>query len=325
MKNLKVTRLIVLMAVLMGIGVTSTVSDASSGNSEYSYALRMSEPSYKIDTTYKLGAYEGSSQKAVNNFIVLHEVGVYNSPAINNAIFMKREWANNGAYTSFIVGDGGKVYQVGEDGYVQWGAGTYMNNNSPVQIELARTNNKKTFEKDYNVYVTLARDMSKKYNIPLTLDSAYPNRGIKTHLWVTQNIWGDHQDPYAYLARWGITKAKLANDIKVGIKTGNEVVLPNKPNKPAKPKPPVAAPNGKWIKEKGTFKLSETIKLRNKPDTSKNVIMQLDKNQEVKYDQFVVANQFVWIRQPREDGTFAYMATGDVDKGVRSSYWGTFK
>ncbi|CAM3291131.1 N-acetylmuramoyl-L-alanine amidase [Vagococcus fessus] len=325
MKNFKVTRLIVLMAVLMGISVTSTVSDASSGNSAHSYAIRTSEPSYKIDTTYKLGAYEGSSQKAVNNFIVLHEVGVDNSPAINNAIFMKREWSNNGAYTSFIVGDGGKVYQVGEDGYVQWGAGTYMNNNSPVQIELARTNNKKTFEKDYKVYVTLARDMSKKYNIPLTLDSAYPNRGIKTHLWVTQNIWGDHQDPYAYLARWGITKAKLSNDIKVGIKTGNEVVPPNKPNKPEKPKPPVAAPNGKWIKEKGTFKLSETINLRNKPDTSKNVIMQLDKNQEVKYDQFIVANQFVWIRQPREDGTFAYMATGNVDKGVRSSYWGTFK
>lgn len=172
---------------------------------------------YQIDRTYQLGSYEGSSQATTNKYITLHEIGMDNSPAVNNAIYMKREWSNNGAYTAFIVGDGGKVYQVGQDGYVQWGAGSYMNANSPVQIELARTWDRATFNKDYKAYIDLTRDMASKYNIPLTLDTAYANNGVKTHLWVTNNIWGDHTDPYGYLARWGVTKEKLARDIKYGV------------------------------------------------------------------------------------------------------------
>lgn len=176
---------------------------------------------YTIDTTYQLTLNEGDSRRAANKFIVLHEVGTESS-ALNNAIYMKRAWSTNQAYTQFIVGDGGKVYKVGEDGYVSWGAGSYMNANSPVQIELARTFDKGTFNKDYAAYINLTRDYAIKYGIPLTLDDGnmYTN-GIKTHLWVTQNVWGDHTDPYGYLARFGITKAQLAADLRNGIQENN--------------------------------------------------------------------------------------------------------
>ena len=186
---------------------------------------------YSIDKTYSLESYQGSPYKANNNYIIIHEIGVDNSPAINNAIYMKRNWMN--ANTAYIVGDGGKVYQVGKPGYIQYGAGSYANANSPVQIELARTWDKATFEKDYKAYVDLIRDSAKIYGIPLTLDTAYNNRGVKSHLWVTQNIWGDHVDPYGYLARWGVTKEKLAKDIANGVGGNTETVKP--PVKPEKP------------------------------------------------------------------------------------------
>src|SRR5690625_2214954 len=71
---------------------------------------------YSIDKTYSLESYQGSPYKANNNYIIIHEVGVDNSPAINNAIYMQRNWMN--ANTAYIVGDGGKVYQVGKPGYI---------------------------------------------------------------------------------------------------------------------------------------------------------------------------------------------------------------
>lgn len=190
-------------------------------------AMPVSVSAYTIDTTYQLSSNEGDSRRAVNKFIVLHEVGTESS-ALNNAIYMKRAWSTNGAYTQFIVGDGGKVYKVGQDGYVAWGAGSYANANAPVQIELARTFSAEQFKQDYAAYVNLARDYALKYGIPLTLDAGnmYTN-GIKSHLWVTNNIWGDHTDPYGYLARFGITKAQLAADLQNGISGGGSVTQPN--------------------------------------------------------------------------------------------------
>ncbi|MHC5552260.1 peptidoglycan recognition protein family protein [Carnobacterium maltaromaticum] len=195
-KNIFAVLMIVIMLIPVGMGTAKA---------------------YTIDTTYQLTLNEGDSRRAVNKFIILHEVGTESS-AVNNAIYMKRAWSTNGAYTQFIVGDGGKVYKVGEDGYVSWGAGSYVNANAPVQIELARTFSAEQFKQDYAAYVNLARDYAIKYGIPLTLDDGnmYTN-GIKSHLWVTQNVWGDHTDPYGYLARFGVSKEKLAADLRTGI------------------------------------------------------------------------------------------------------------
>ena len=168
---------------------------------------------YKINYQYELTIKQGTNQRAKNNFIILHDIGGRNSGK-GAAQLMKKTVNQKEAYTNFIVGDGGKVYQIKTPGTVAWGAGVYANENSPVQIELARTDNPFKFMKDYFTYVELTRDMAGKYNIPLSLDQGNKNtRGIKSHIWVTQHIWGTHKDPYEYLIRFGVTKNELANDL----------------------------------------------------------------------------------------------------------------
>ena len=178
---------------------------------------------FNIDNTFELGTYEGSSTRTANKFIVLHETT--NIGAKANASYFKNNWATTQTYVQYVIGDGGKIYQVGADGYEAWGAGSYANANSPVQIELARTTDKATFKKDYETFVNFARSKAQEFSIPTTLD-AYGN-GIKTHYWVSQNIWGSHTDPVqSYLEPfWGITQEQLAKDIANGI---SDVVKPKK-------------------------------------------------------------------------------------------------
>ena len=55
------------------------------------------------------------------------------------------------------------------------------------------------------------------YDRPLTLDDGGAGTpGVKSHLWVSKNIGGNHTDPYAYLATIGISKEQFANDLKNG-------------------------------------------------------------------------------------------------------------
>lgn len=178
---------------------------------------------FNVDNTYELGPNEGSSTPTSSKYIVLHETT--NIGAKANASYFKNNWSTSQTYVQYVIGDGGKIYQVGADGYEAWGAGSYANANSPVQIELARTTNKTTFKKDYEVFVNFARAKAQEFGIPTTLD-AYGN-GIKTHKWISDNIWGSHTDPVqSYLEPfWGITQEQLAKDIANGIR---DVVEPNK-------------------------------------------------------------------------------------------------
>ena len=172
---------------------------------------------YSIDYRYALPAGKGDDETAANNYLILHEVGT-ESGAATNARYFHDTVDTNEAYVTFVVGDGGKVYQVGRPGQVSWGAGRVANHNAPVQIELGRTYNSGQFWQDYVTYVRVARDMAGKYGIPLTLDAGGAGtRGIKSHYWVTKNIWGDHVDPYGYLSRFGVTQAKLAHDLLYGV------------------------------------------------------------------------------------------------------------
>lgn len=188
-----------------------------------------------INNDYTLSASEGSSLRTSNNVIIAHATGTY-APAINNAIFEKRTWYSNGAYVQYIVGDGGKIYRVGAEGYQAWGAGSWANANAPVQIELAQTYDNAEFHKDYVAYVNLLHSSAIKYGIPTDVDSS-AWRGVKSHLWITNHVWGDHTDPYGYLATHGITKAQFAHDVQYGFSSsGNDVNHTPKPTpKPVKP------------------------------------------------------------------------------------------
>lgn len=168
----------------------------------------------QINHTYDLADWQGSSQTAINDYIIMHDVGA-ESGAAANANYLRNNWQS--AYTQFVVGDGGQVFEVGEPGYVSWGA-LNANPYSPVQIELGRTYNRDQFIKDYTAYINVARYYAKQYGIPLTLDAGGAGTpGVKTHNWVTENIGGSHVDPYGYLASWGIGYNQFASDIANGV------------------------------------------------------------------------------------------------------------
>lgn len=196
---------------------------------------------YVVNNEFNLPAGAGSSQVAQPNLIILHETANERATGRNEATYMRNNWFN--AYTTHIVGDGGIVYNVGQDGYVSYGAGN-ANPYAPVQIELQHTHDAGLFAKNYRAYVALTRDMAKKYNIPVTLDAGGSvwDKGVKSHLWVSQNVWGDHTDPYGYLAEMGVSKAKLAQDLANGIGGSNNVTPTPKPKpQPQKPSNPLEA------------------------------------------------------------------------------------
>jgi len=193
-----------------------------------------------VNNDYALSSNQGSSLRTSNNVIIAHATAVY-APAKNVATYEKRTWYSNGAYVQYIVGDGGKIYRVGTEGYQAWGAGSSANANAPVQVELAQTYNQSEFRKDYVTYVNLLRSSAIKYGIPTKVDSS-AWRGVKSHLWITNNVWGDHTDPYGYLASHGITKTQFTHDVNYGFSSsGNSVISAPMPT----PKPKSSKPANK--------------------------------------------------------------------------------
>lgn len=155
---------------------------------------------------------------STNQAVIIHDSGNPNNVGANSlaneVAFMKRNWRN--AYVTHWVGSGGRIIQLAPVGRQCWGCGPVANPRAYAQIELARTNNKATFDKDYRAYVWLIRKLLKDAGLPYQLDTG--GRGAISHAWVSKN-WGgtNHVDPYGYLTSQGVSKSKLANDIKNGV------------------------------------------------------------------------------------------------------------
>lgn len=98
---------------------------------------------------------------------------------------------------------------------------------------------------------------------------------------------------------------------------------------PQQPKPvsnPVSN-SAQWRTEHGTFTLDagQAIRLRTLPKMNANTIAVLYAGQSVKYDAWCITDNHVWIRQPRGNGNFGYLPTGEARNGKRVNYWGNFK
>lgn len=97
---------------------------------------------------------------------------------------------------------------------------------------------------------------------------------------------------------------------------------------------PIEVPNTErpdkvgWYMEEGTFRSylnnDEPIAILDKAVDGK-VIGWLPQGKKAKYDQFTHKGGYVWIRQPRADGSFGFLATGKSDGKKRLDYWGDFK
>ncbi|MED4886595.1 N-acetylmuramoyl-L-alanine amidase [Lysinibacillus fusiformis] len=156
-------------------------------------------------------------------YVIAHESGNPNNcgpNALENEIaYMNRNKAN--AFTSHWVGGGGKIVQVAPVGKLQYSCGPKGNPLSYAQVELARTNDKEQFKKDYAACIWLVRELAKEACIPVVLDGT--GNGIKSHRWITDNLKGTtHRDPYSYLASMGITEEQFKIDIKNGLEEVKE-------------------------------------------------------------------------------------------------------
>lgn len=92
--------------------------------------------------------------------------------------------------------------------------------------------------------------------------------------------------------------------------------------KPVNPVKPESV--GGWHSEKGRFTLNTAIYLREGASTKSKAIALLNAGSVVDYDMFIHKEGLVWIRQPRGNGKYGYIATGQSSNGKRLNYWGTF-
>ncbi len=127
-----------------------------------SFLLPINTFAYTINDEYNLAPNQGDSRLAIPNKIILHETGI-DAPARNVAANMKNNYNGSNSYTTDVIGDGGIVYRVGEQGYVSWGAGN-ANPYAPVQIELQRTYDKALFEKTIELILNIQEIVQKIWN-----------------------------------------------------------------------------------------------------------------------------------------------------------------
>ncbi|MEB6213508.1 SH3 domain-containing protein [Enterococcus casseliflavus] len=236
-----------------------------------------------------------------NEFVIAHESGNPNNVGLNSieneVSFMTRNWRL--AFVTHWVGSGGKVIQLAPTGKASWGAGQYANYRSYAQVELARTNNKSVFEKDYRAYVELLRQLAKEANIPLTLDGS--GRGIKSHEWVTLNLGGsDHRDPYGYLAQWGITKAQFTKDLLTGF-DGEVPVAPATP-----------------IITEGKLTTTKKMLIKSTVDYNSPTIATYSKGDSFNYDKIIKKGNTVWYTYISFSGVRRYV-TEEVSSTVPNS------
>lgn len=79
-----------------------------------------------------------------------------------------------------------------------------------------------------------------------------------------------------------------------------------------------------WISEKWHFVTNTPIYLRTAPTVQSDKIVLLGTGSCIQYDAYAYKDGYVWLRQPRIDGTYGYLASGECIGHRRTSYWGSF-
>jgi len=169
--------------------------------------------------------------------IHLHSTANPNSTAQNEADYMNRKDINSGYYTH-VVGNG-RVIQTAPTSKGAYDVGGGWNYETYAALELIESHTTRAeFERDYKLWVELARQLANEASIPKTLDTG-ELAGIKTHMYCTYNQPGnesDHIDPYPYLNKWGITASQLEKDLANGFSNTGTNTSNNQNTETQKPK-----------------------------------------------------------------------------------------
>lgn len=158
----------------------------------------------------------------------------------------------------------------------------------------------------------------------------------KLRNWSTAAIF--QYTSYGRLSGWGAVLDfnvfygdRSAWDKYIGKVTATEpiTVTPAKPViKPAAkqtaPKSFKDALGDTWIYESAKFTLSQNINLRWGAKVNSALIATLSAGTTIKYDAYSFHNGNVWLRQPRGNGQYGYLASGTESGGKRTSSWGKF-
>ena len=284
-----------------------------------------------------LGAGQGSSQRTSNEYIIIHDTAndknQGDNSAYNEASYMHNNWQE--AYTHAIAG-WDRVYLVGEAGYVAYGAGNVANSRAPFQIELAHYSDPAKQRQSYVNYINAIREHANKFGIPLTLDGG--GKGIKSHKWVSDNIWGDHQDPYGYLARIGISKQQLANDLANGIggtapaPASKPAPAPTPAQKPSKPAQKVQTnvvyglhqKGGGWLGEITNFNNSNSNGFAGLPSNKHDLLYMRVTHGALKYRVHTIEDGWLgWVTNGNKNDTVNGCAgiSGHTIDGVQAYFY----
>lgn len=161
-----------------------------------------------------------------------HSTGNRNSTAQNEADYHMRRPVESGFFTH-VVGNG-RIIQTAPVNRGAYDVGGGWNAETYAGVELIESHtSREAFLVDYKLYVNLLRQLATEAGVPIALDGASrasdgTPQGIISHDYCTRNQpnnASDHVDPYPYLAKWGISKAQFAQDLKTGFGTTAEELI----------------------------------------------------------------------------------------------------
>lgn len=174
------------------------------------------------------------------NQVHLHSTANTRATMQDEATYMSRNY-NAANYTNIV----GWNYETGkaESWQIMPKGGAYdlggdWNWDGWMSIEFSENiPNQKAFKSAYQVYIDTARQGAREVGANYALDDG-TGIGLITHGSASASGHGsDHNDPLPFLARWGVSKAQLARDLRTGVAFSGTAQA-NKPAQ-AKPKPNV--------------------------------------------------------------------------------------
>lgn len=145
------------------------------------------------------GAYEG---------VVAHATDTPGADALREAKYFQGNWEEAKAFVHFFV-DWERIVQTADIDYTAWHAGPYANQRF-VGVELCETDDPQKFRESYKRYVWLLAWILYRKRLGVSRKGT-----LWTHHDVTDTLGGTtHEDPDAYLAKWGVSINQLVADVK---------------------------------------------------------------------------------------------------------------
>ena len=203
--------------------------------------------------------------------LVIHDTDCPNGSAQNNHDYFNRTYA--GASAHYFVG-WDKTIQAIPESEVAWHAG-YTANHRFLSIEMCepRSGNYAQFNKVYWDTVDLAANICKRYG--------WSTNQVFSHKYCS-NTWHqtDHQDPYAFLQKFGKSWDGLMRDIQAKINGGGGSVTTNSTSSNPSSSSNYSDQNYKGSDTNATVQVNSTLNVRETPNGK--IIGQLHNGEKVK-------------------------------------------